>query len=469
MRNPDEIKSNQILFFGKPLMFFVKNEDISYLPLDDVLVEKTDCGYQFAIQRDSTEIIGMMIPTVSSKILIDQKAVDPNRTKRYYYQHDGNYFLQLYGFGKFDVDRIATPLVHFVKDGKTYSWSSPPECVISSFQHLYEPHINIETAASNEATFFLDVSSSHIVNQQRYKVERKEVLINEYSDVVHLKESLLYGHVPREVPNSPSDIMKTVRELQSSLTSQEVDSVITGSLARRLNNIAIDVHDIDLMVSTPDDVTKATSILDSSCDRVYIKDHRSKFMHNDLEIDVCFDNYNLLPASNFLVNRMELKFLSLEGLMWLYLMDLFAISRNEYTETYKDHVMRALYSISKGMPGRDIGIIPDIENMECYSQGFLEILQEMKDFTQEYRDVRISPPFDTRIYRKDNLFMLPVINQGSVNDVRIIVDFLPKKSEWTDVSGKKEIVEQELRENFVILHLKQIHLPGVIRCQSKED
>lgn len=462
--------SSEKVPFQDVIAFFKKKpgQTEEYLDKKDIVIEKTDCGWMFRVPAtDKPQILGIMIPTGSLDVVIGVTPLDLYKSKRYYYAPSRE-LERLLRLNAHDFNALESPIVHMIDNDKAFAWSCPNECLVSCFVHQYKWCINFEAITwGDHVTFFLDESINSLINLQRYPHRSKKVLINETTSLKSMQKALLTGAQPRRHPNHPHDFIRKARQIQLELSKRDLDSVIIGSLARRLNSVPVDINDIDLMVEDKDKLHRAIDVIESFTDRITLHDTHAKFKHEDCTIDICYDNYNILAGSNHIINQHGLTYLGAEGLLWLYMINLFACESGEHSDDYKDYVNNAIVSLCKTQTG-EFDIIPHGKTIPDYSKKCSELCLLLSEGQMEYRDIRINKPFLVRSFRKEDEFFYVIVNQGSCCDAELVIDQTPTTVTWQDISGETKIITPIPGQSFSIAHIPQIYLPGVVRCQKSQ-
>ncbi len=450
---------NEICWNDRPVRFFKKMNTDIYFQGSEIDVSQTDCGWNFKISVDVPCVVGIMIPLSPYEIIIgDDLPVDLYRSKQYYYAQD-RALERLLNINLADINPISMPIAHFIKDDVACSWSCPNECLISTFVAQSQWHLNFEVWAHKDLTFFMDESSNFLVNLQRYPADRQDTLINKTTGIKTMQRALLSGNKPRKHPNHPHDTIRKARGIQLELSKHKVDSVIIGSLARRLNAIAVDINDIDLMVLNNEDMSKAIDVLGSIADPV----QETKFLHLDHTIDLCYDNYNILPGKNYITTRHGLTYLSPEGLLWLYMINLFATEIDEHSDSYKDHIINAIISIQRSCPNGEFNILPYAKAVKDFSPVVYDLCDMMSGATLEYRDIRINKPFSIRCFKKDKVYLYPIANFGSRCDAEVVVEIIPQSAVWKTID-KTVDVKIVPHSNFSVINIPDVQQLGLLKC-----
>lgn len=467
---PDiQINNDHISFQGNLISFFTKRVEQTeeYFTIQDIAIEETDCGWTFRLPAtDSPQILGIMIPVGPLDVMIDTAPLDLYKSKKYYYSSPSREIERILQLNIHDLNNLEIPVVHMIDDDRAFAWSCPNECLISSFVHLHRWHINFEAITwENNLTFFLDKSTNALVNLQRYPHKPKEILINETTSLKTMQKALLAGAQPRSHPNHPHPLVREARQIQLELKKRHLHSVIIGSLARRLNSVPVDVDDIDIMVETKEKMSGAIDVLESFADRISLHDFHAKFEHQDYTIDVCYDNYNILSGAGHVISRHGLTYLGTEGLLWLYMINLFACEMNEHSDDYKDHVINAITSLHRTHKLGEFDLIPYGSVIPDYSQKCTDLCSLLSDTEMEYRDIRINKPFLVRPFKKDNEFFYVIANQGSLCDAELIIDQIPETVTWEDIAGNKATITPTAHQTFSVVRIPQISVPGILRCQ----
>ena len=451
---------NRILWDDHPIRFFKKvvHGDV-YLKNNEIDIDQTDCGWSFKITVDTPCILGLMIPITSYEIIIVDMPVVLHKSKRFYCPRTRN-LERLMKLKRFDVNYISIPVVHFTKDDKACSWSYEGECIISTFVAKSQWHLNLEVWSHGESTFFMDESSNFLVNLQRHPVPRGEVLINKTTSIRTMQRALLFGHKPRKNPNHTHDTIRMARGLQLELKKHKIDSIIIGSLARRLNAIPVDVEDIDLMIRDIDSMTEAINVLGSLADPL----QKDSFLYRDHIIDLCYDNYNNLPSKNYTITRHGLTYLSMEGLLWLYMINLFATELDEHSDDYRDHVVNALVSIQRNCSTGEFDILPYAKSIDDFSSVCYDWCETLSGAVQEYRDIRINKPLSIRCFRDRKKHFYPIINFGSICDAEIVIDVIPETATWQTPTEQTANVSFTPHDTFSVVNIPNVPALGLLTC-----
>lgn len=465
-----QISNEQILFQNHPIVFFKKTPGKAdeYFTPKDITVEKTDCGWQFQIPaKSSPDVLGIMIPAYSLEVMIDNSPLDLYKSKQFYYSPSKE-LERIFNLNPHDLNDLKRPIVHMSNQDKAFAWSCPNECLISSFVYQYQWYINFKAVVwEDHMTFFLDQSTNYLVNLQRYSYQDEEVLINETTSLKTMQKALLTGTKPRSHPNHPHALIREARQVQLELQKRHLDSVIIGSLARRLNSVPVDVNDIDLMVRNKDQLHFAIDVLESFADRLSLHDMHAKFQHQDCTIDICYDNYNIMHSASY-VSKHGLVYLETEGLLWLYMINLFACEMDEHSDDYKDHVTNAIVSLHRTHKLGEFDLIPYGADIQNHSKKCFDLCQQLFEAKIEYRDIRINKPFLVRPYRKEDEFFYVIVNLGSCCDAEVVIDQIPDSAIWEDISGTKKTINLVPHDTFSIACIPQISLPGILRCQRSQ-
>lgn len=440
------------------------NNGFEYLTIKDINYVQTECGWEFHVSNSLEDaILGIMIP-INSELLIYDRPADLYKSKRYYYS-PARELERLLKINPKDVNKIQAPIIHLINKDRTYSWSCPNECLISTFVSQYQWYVNLEVHAWESLTFFLDESTNYLINMQRFPHSPSEILINETTSIKSMEQALLTGSRPRSLLNESHKIVQVVRELQLELLKHNFTSIIIGSLARRLNGIPVDVNDIDIMFLNKKELNNASLIMRTFSDTIQINEKNAKFKYQNYYVELCFDNYNILTGKNYTIQKHGLTYVDIEGLLWLYMINLLACNLDEHSDDYKNHVLNALVSIHQIHSTNEFRILPYAKEIPDYSKKCTELCTHLSLSEMKYVDVRINKPFTVRCFQKDHSFLYPIVNLGSKCDAEIAVNCLPHKSIWKDISGREEPLKADLYNGFSLIHISEVELPGVLECQ----
>jgi hypothetical protein len=466
---PTEIVKNEdgIYWDNTKISFFRKtNDQVDYLSPDEVECIKTDCGWECHISNSLKDtVLGIMIPVNDFELLVHDQPTDLYKSKRYYFnpEHELERLLKL---KLKDLNEIGSPIVHFMGKDRVFSWSCPNECVISTFVNQYKWYINIEAHAWENLVFYLDESSNYLINLQRFPSVRKTVLMNETVSMDTIKRSLLAGHTPTRELKNPANVLQQAREIQAELTKFEIDSALIGSLARRLNSIAVNINDIDLMVENKEQLYRANSALGAFSDFVSITDNGARLKFKNTIVEICYDNYNILRGKNYLVQKHGLTYVDAEGLLWLYMINLFACNIDEHSDDYKNQIINALASLSQAQEIREFGVVPYAKEIPHYSSECFKLCEQLSTSIMKYFDIRINKPFTIRCFQNDSGYLFPIVNLGSQCDAEVVINFVPQIAIWKDISGQQLPIKVNPYQDFSVLHIPKVELPGVLECST---
>lgn len=453
---------NPILFFRKDT---IKKDD-DYFSEKDITIQKTDCGWTFQLPAiNKPDVLGMMIPAHLHEVIIDNNPLDLYKSKRYYYSPSRE-LERILKINPHDFNNMETPIIHMVNENEAFAWSCPNECIVSSFIYQHKWYVNFEAIAwEDKITFFLDCSSNMLINLQRYPPLKKEILINETTSLKEMQQALLTGSKPRDHPNHPHALIREARSVQLELKKRNLDSVIIGSLARRFNSVPVDVNDIDLMVRDKDQLHGAIDVLESFTDRISLHDSHAKFQHQNCTIDVCYDNFNILPGTDYIISKHGLSYLTTEGLLWLYMTNLFACEMDEHSDDYRNHVNNAITSLYRTHKFGEFDLIPYGSVIPDYSKICFKLCKTLSEAKLEYRDIRINKPFLIRSFRIEDNFFYSIVNLGSCCDAEVVIDQTPSEVIWSDISGEVKSIKPIHHQNFSVVNIPQVSFPGILQCQ----
>ncbi len=474
-----DIKNGSLKFDGQTIRFFrrvpcrVSGKLIDeYLSHKFINIVETDCGY--TIKVDALGIIGMSIPCENAKLRIANEIdyCDPRFTNRYYYSTGPNNLKNIYDIDASFGTVINSPIVHVVHKDKCFSFSTDrQEMITTNFKDAYVQHVNMVVYATDSCSFFIDIASNYLINLQRFAPTPFDIYKHHSLDVNDIKKSLIQKSTVVDACSTPIDIFDTAREVQQSLMDKGITSVITGSTSQHLNGIPTIVNDLDLMIKNKADLIDAMLIMEDIGAEASYHENRASFRLNSIKIDMCYDNYNIMDRHGMLIDDpgQQITYLSLEGLLWIHLLLMYAINRNEYPNTTKSKNLQTLFKLvrkNNEIHDQQFGtnsIVADIEGVNNFSEKCIEFCQELSGYERAYLDIKINDPFSIAIFESQGNFIIPIVNNGSRNNARIIVPFYPESASWEDISNKTREVRVEKHEDFSILFINQIFLPGLLR------
>jgi len=154
--------------------------------------------------------------------------------------------------------------------------------------------------------------------------------------------------------------------------------------------------------------------------------------------------------------------------MWLYMINLFAMSRGEFPIYYKNKISRALYSVAKYIPETEFIVNPGMITSN-YFEHFKKIYDIMTEYRLVYKDIRINKPFLVSGFTNGEDFIYVVINKGSRNDARLVVDSKLTQATWKDIQGNEKDCNIDIQDSFTCIRIKDVSLPGIVQCQNNND
>lgn len=465
MSNVDEItiQDNYLSWQGSIIYAFEGNQVL--IPANNILVDKSDCGYILTFPHiKASDIIGLALSREAfSTVVIDERDIISFKNSKHYYKKDG--YLLKDGFINSDqVNSCSRPIAHLVGDTQTYSWSTPSECVISLYNDNYKPYVRFECIAYSNHQFFLDISSHYLINCQRYPLDRPTMLLNSYSGKHHVKQALLLGAIPRG-PIKPDAAIKQTQDIQRELRSRNIESVLIGGLARRLNGIIADVTDIDLMTKDIEQFERASQVISNFADEVQATDKYKTFLLSNTKIDLSYDNFHVLPGFAFTIQRHDISYLSLEGLWILYSTNLMQTRFEEHTEDYTRHIEDCLFSICSSMDVREYMIRP-MKDCKGLGERCCDLCEMMVESKMLYSDVRINQPFQVNGFLGSDILYCPIVNLGSPQKAQIILPQKIKSVTLHALSGNELCSAKLIHETaFSIIRTGIIQHGALLVCQ----
>ncbi len=435
--------------------------DLLHFPVEDVILRKTDCGYSFEVYYSGT--VTMLVSCCGEHLLVDDniKEVNLDLTTEYYHRITDTY-VETAEY----MTPISRPIIHCVKD-RVFSFSTPSECIIQCFLYDYQPAFSIETTNQECSKFLIDIASNYLLNLQRYKTNRGAIYLEDHIDVKQMAEILYYAYdiIPKSI--IPIELMNTAKRVQKILKDEGVFSVIFGSLANILNGLDVQVRDIDLMF-TSKDMRKARDVLVNHGEIIEDTDFRSRIKIDDCKVEVSYDRFKLLSPLRHICTENGLTYFNVHGLLLICLMSFYRLHRETHVFDYTTKAERQSYRAYRLLdPEPDTTILPGIQE-DKFRSIFLELLDKLHHAEMAYYDVRINRPFSLQCYKDENVMLLPILNRGSSQNARIIVPKNPIKATWRDISGHVEEIKCESHEDFTILFVSDLWLPGVLSVEYEE-
>lgn len=454
---------DSILFRGIPIYCTV--DETTYLTPSDIDVKETDCGYEFTVKREG--IITFIIPCGASRLRVGNELgyVDTNFTTQYYFPHTTDIIKRKYHIGN-AFNLTSYPIIHVIEDEQCCSFSVGAENLITFFKMAYVQYASIATHSSGSVTFHLDISVNALLNLQRYPCIRPSFYIQkDLTDLPTITKAVFHGANIRQIPRSNIELLlERAREIQSTFLKNGIKSVIIGSCASRLNGIPVDVNDLDLMIP-PDKFADAIALMDTLGDRHNIDTYRAKYDLNGVQTDITIDNYNLVEYTGYAKNRHGLTFLDTEGLLWIHLLLLYAISRNQFTKRSVSKNMDVLFGLSAKLKSvHDNSVQVDMP-LNSYAKECVRLCDKLGKTSITPMDIRINDPFQMNCFKEeDDVYHFSIVNNGSETDARIVVGLKPKSAIFRDVAGRHEAAKIEIHDTFSLIFINKVFLPGVLSC-----
>lgn len=442
------------------IMFFYKTRfgGEQYISGNDIEFESNEYNAKFLVKSSGT--IGMMVYNFKGNLLADDclNYVDPKISQQFV--NTENHIVE----GSIQIDR---PIMNCISEKETYSFSSPNEVVITTFQYGFEPAFNIIGEYADTATFYIDKSTNYLVNLQRYPVDPKEKIFHKYCDIKEMGECLYKGYVLAEDIQNPQDKTLVANEILSITKC----GVIVGSLAGFLNGMPIHANDVDIMFDNKEQMREAANNVCAQlgCTISEQTEFRIRIKYKDTLLEFGYDRFNLLKEPKHIRIYKDLKYLDMEGILQMCLITHYRLYRSSHVDQYHNKVSAQIFRYMTYMNPyfiyEDETIMPNVFP-EKYFGFFKELLGKINKSKLEYLDVRVNSPFRIKCFSEDNLWHMPIANLGSPNDARIICPPI-KSAKWRDITGRVEEVEYQDHDNFSIIFVDKIDFPGILTCIKK--
>ena len=451
-----------LLLNGLPLYIYSGNH--VYFDPNEILVMGTDCGYTFEVKN--TKPVTLVVPCAKRQIIVgdNYNYVDNRAVSKYYclgptdiLKHD-------------KMEQIHTSIFHLIEED-ALSFSVFGESVISVFHHEYEQYVSI-TGIPHESkiVFYLDVAENYKINLQRQNIHKREIRYIDCLDYPDICSAIYHGSKLIHQDTNIENVINTICDLQNLFFDEKLYSAIIGSTAEALNGIPCLIHDYDFMFKNWPSVVHASEILKMCGWEILETNNKSISMQKigELKVDLVEDNYGMFK---FPVNVREaggLRFLDVQGLMWLALLNRQEFDRTLYKYPKNDKALfrLSLYANRTGLLcNTKIG--PELLELVKYTEKCKEIVNILSESKLLFKDTRINFPFKINCFEYGDIRILPIINTGSVADARIVTDMKPNFAQWEDVSGKMQEAKVEINDDFSLIYLTNIDLPGILRCRTE--
>jgi len=462
------LKNGEILQFNGVEVYLTQNGN--YIPSGTIAVEEINEN-TWSLSVNLQGEISIFFPTNNLDIIIGRELgyADKIHDRLFCYTIEGKSSLAK----KYDLEHdfytiIDVPQFHLIDSSDTsndtISISHNGYCSIKSMHHAYNHYIQMTVITLPGVTsFHVDRSCNYLVNLQRFHpLPKKTISAFEPWNRDQLDEAVYYISSPNWEVSIPPNCLESAREIQSILSNNGIKSVIIGGIAKRLNGIRYDVHDIDIMVKTQHFNQDLCSTLSGYADLISSSYYSHRFNYNGITVDISNDNFNILEASNYVRTRHGLTFLDLEGLMWLYLINYYTNSSfNMDIRKYKVSLTQIYRNLLSNVTAKTM-----YHNIPDLNEKYINLFLQFSKAEQLYKDIRINKPFQVNSFRLVEKELFAVINNGSTCDARLVVDSHPKFATWSDVDGGEEKLKIEEHENFSCIFIPSVNYPGYVVCAT---
>ena len=182
--------------------------------------------------------------------------------------------------------------------------------------------------------------------------------------------------------------------------------------------------------------------------------------------DLTWDNYRLLSPPHYVENSHNFVFFNTNGLLWLALLNLYELNQLGNSDGYprNDAVLIELtnHAYERGMICNPSTVI-ELDLLEKYKVNCYKILDEINGLSLLYTDSQVNEPFRINCFGTENKRVCSIINLSrSVADCRIVTDFHPQQAVWQDIAGVEKECKVEKEDNFSIIYVDEVMLPGTI-------
>lgn len=441
-----QITDQKILLDDLPVYFLTLND--KYFSRDCVQIETSDCGVQFKIKTHEQCL--MVVPAKNKKIIIGNN-YDCINTK----------FIQKF------TDTL--PVFHLI-DEECISISVNGETIITCFKKHFEQYMSIScNPQDNEVKFYLDTAKNYRTNLQRFNQKFSLSYSGALENSV-IEKCLFYGYEMKKEIKNFDDLFSSVFQIQKTLNSHNIDSVIIGSAAERLNGIYTQVEDIDLMVKNATDMKFASITLEENGFIKDLQNDKQISLHNDLiKIDITWDNYNVLNNPFNITCSQGLKFFNSQGLMWLCLMNECEniFTRNIYEKNkfaiYRLNNFNSMYNLPNNSKLQKLWIHDAMKTNNC--QKLCNIINTM---SVNFDDITINEPFKVNSFSLNQDCAYSILKLGHESTIRIVTPFLHKTAFWIGITGEILPVKMDIRSDFSFLFVDNVLNHGVIFATNEE-
>ena len=465
-----QVNNNILQFEGLDIYLDYKGQ---YVSSSQLKVDEINENVWCLIADFEPGEISLYFPTGNSDVLVGRELgyIDKNYDRLYCsddhdlrirHKHDIDYepytVIDVSGFHI--IDPVST-------ENRTFTVAHHHPCSIRSMHHTYSHYMKITAdTLCGTTNFYIYRSCNYLVNLEVFHtLPAREMDFIEPFTLQQANEALYYLCLTRVNSAIPDNCLQIARGLQTTLAEEKIRSVIIGSLAKRLNGISCAVHDIDIMVE-PGNHDHAADVLSRCSDKISSNDLNHRFMYNGIEVDLSYDNFNIHDnfnsTFNYATTKHGLDFISIEGLMWLYLINYYYNS-SMHMDICKYHtsIVQVHHKVSSDGTTKRLPVtsITEEEKHRCY-----DLVNRYKDATQTYKDIRINRPFQVNCFMKDDDEIFTVVNNGSKCDARLIVDSCPKSAIWMDITGRQDSLEIEDHEKFSCIFIPSVNYPGYVVC-----
>lgn len=473
------IHSNETHYLvdDRPLYVYVNDVDKRvYISKDKISVDQTPCGYKITVAVGSYPTVTLVLPVKSGHIIVGDEwgYVNTDYPSKYYCAGP----TKVIPLESSEI--IYAPIVHIIDGETVQSCSVFGEAQFTFCKDAYEQYIEVTGVPhQGEIIFYIDQSCNYKVNLQRPIVQRRKTYYYDLLDLSDMNRAIYYGSEIIPVKSSASAdvgymirtwgwMVTHIKDIQFILDQEHIHSIITGSVAEQLNGINCSVSDCDFMLPNHEDVLRARDIL---LEHGYIwQGGYITRSESELKVGLSHDNYRIMNTHKHCEKELNgIRYLSVEGLMLLSLLNCYEFHRSPYPNYYKKND-RTLLRLTKyahdhsGMCNNKVA--GEIEKISAFIEPCIALCNRIKDVPIAYLDIRVNEPFRVNCFENEHSVFFSIINLGPKDHCRVVTSCNIKSAEWLDVSGGSKGCRIEDHQSFRLLFINDVSLPGILICSK---
>lgn len=355
------------------------------------------------------------------------------------------------------ITRLHFPLVSQVTPECCLTAISRAPVELNSFNHNFFPHLNAIADRSLSIVFrsFLSRRESLADYQRRFGFTER---IYEENFSLDTMKHMLY-HNAGMISTFNPNLLKEVKAIQKTLKENKIASCVIGSLAMRLHGLSHSAQDADFVVDS-------LSLSKKTFEEEYSSSESEKWAQCAIRLSRDRLQFDLIELLDFPYDEIEeidgIDVLSVNGLLHMKLLGEY--ERSIIEPNYDAMLRRNHHSINNLITTDTKLMYPFFHKFltKHSSNNFHSLISLLRGATWDPVELQVNAPFVVNAYRKEKETLIPIINDGSRQPAKILINRPIKTAQYHEI-GENPIA-CEVRENSITS--PPIESFGIVICND---